>query len=563
MARYGMSHAVVGVSYVAVGQNDPAKEPQVLRLASLESKEKFLLHTLRPGDELFCENGGASDKIALIALSRGVKVFRIPTFKLGSGKIKQDGVISDTPLAQNMHYMNWQIVEEGPNGGESSHELTVRRMRASAFLVAALRHLHNYLEVGYPEKRSLVLKRLYQSYRASQKVLLATYQRLLANYNDRFLLVMASQNMEGTVSGSKVPAEAAREAIDALLVGIPETEREQFVARLGLEKFFARSLIPRNDIRKMFRIIVDEMINGTVMSPFLASMKELVKEMQKTLAEDKLYQAVLAPIPGCGPLISARIMATIMDIRRFETDAHLRAYAGYHHFEDGSRARRRKGHASNWQEDLKQAVYLWTQQTIKLPSSPWRAKLDLRRAYELYKLLLDRQEKAMQQNLDEEILPHEFYSRKINCTYDMKPEDLATLAAHVDMLRLKAGIKPIKNNEEDLDEDAQAEAEVTAAKNPELAKHVRGLKKMCLDKAVRWLGQQFLKHIHKDMEDGIEPSRSSFARQRAQGFEKGRRSAQEAHAHQEARGQRRQGQAGRINRPSHLNNPPITIGGFF
>lgn len=497
MNSYSIAHAVLGVSYVTVHQDNPRDCPAVIRLASSEDKEKFLLQTLQEGDKLYCENGGAADKVALIALARGATVYRVPTFRVGSGRMKQDGNIADTALAKWLDRMNWPIVEERSVGNESSHELTVRRTRAVAISAMSVEAIREFLEIGDPERRLLEIQRLYRAYRASQKVLIATYQRLLANYNDRYLLAMAAGGKYGAVTGKKVAVQAVQEAINALLLGIPENEREQFVARLGLDKYLAGSLIPRNDVRKLFGIIIDAMTEDAVMSPFLVSMKETVKEIKSRLAEDKIHEAVFAPLPGCGPLIAARIMASIVDIRRFESAADLKAYAGYHHFEDGSRARRRAGKVSNWNAELKQAVYLWTQQTIKLTSSPWRAKLDLRRSYELYKLLLKRQEQAMDMGLDEEIMPAWLFARKIYCAYDMLPEDLEKLTTHVDALRQKAGVKPVKTDE-DLSEEDLAELESNRAANPELAKLTRGLKKVALDRAVRWLGQQLLKHIHKE-----------------------------------------------------------------
>ena len=497
MSGYSISHAVLGVSYVAVHQDNPRDCPSVIRLASSEDKEKFLLQTLHDGDKLYCENGGAADKVALIALARGATVFRVPTFRVGSGRIKQDGNIADTALAKWLDRLNWPIVEERSVGNESSHELTIRRTRAVAISAMSVEAIREFLEIGDPERRLLEIQRLYRAYRASQKVLIATYQRLLANYNDRYLLAMAAGGKYGAITGKKVAVEAVREAINTLLLGIPENEREQFVAKLGLEKCLAGSLIPRNDVRKLFGIIIEAMTEDAVMSPFLVSMKETVKEIKTRLAADKIHEAVFAPLPGCGPLIAARIMANIVDIRRFETPAALKAYAGYHHFEDGSRARRRAGKVSNWSTELKQAVYLWTQQTIKLTSSPWRAKLDLRRSYELYKLLLKRQEQAMDMGLDEEIMPPAYWERKIHCTYDMQPTDLEILSNHVDALRKLAGVRPVKVGG-DVSEEELAELEIDIADNPELAKLTRGLKKVALDRAVRWLGQQLLKHIHKE-----------------------------------------------------------------
>jgi len=497
MTRYAISHATIGISYVAVSQADPTKQPEVLKLASNEAKEKFLVKQLQPGDDLYCENGGASDRIALIGLARGCKVYRVPTFRIGTGKVTQDGEITDTPLAKRVKAMGWKVVEEPSAGKETSHDLTVRRTRAVAINAMSLQCLHEFLVVGDPEKRALELKRLYRSYRASQKVLLTNYQRLLANYADRALLVLVAEGTEGSVTGDRISSEKVREAMNELLVDIPEKEREQFVARMGLEKFFAKSMIPRKDVRKLFKAIIDEMMNGTVMSPFLQSMKGLVKDMKTVLASDKIHEHVFAPLPGCGPLIAARMMAAIVDIRRFRSAAALKAYAGYHHFEDGSRARRKAGQASNWEQELKQAVYLWTQQTIKLKDSPWRAKLDRRRAYELYKLLLERQEQADDMNYKEQILPREYFERKIDNTYDMELADLEKLATHVDALRKKAGVKSIKDADEELSEEELAAMADARAKHPELAKLTRGLKKSALDKSYRWLGQQLLKHIFK------------------------------------------------------------------
>jgi hypothetical protein len=504
MNSYSISHAVIGVSYVAVHQDNAKENPTVLRLKSPGEKEHFLLDVLQKGDKLYCENGGASDKVALIGLARGATVFRVPTFKIGTGRIKQGGEIADTPLAKWLDKMDWPLVEESAHGEESSHELTVRRTRAVAISAMSVECLGEFLEVGDPERRLLEVQRLYRAYRASQKVLLATYQRLLANYNDRYLLVMASQSEAGTITGARVSTEAVRQVLDALLLGIPDNEREQFVARLGLEKFFAKTLISRNDVRKLFSKIIEEMMKGEVLSPFLTSMNDTIKEIVHLLSQDKIHEHVFAPLPGCGPLIAARIMAAIVDIRRFESDAALKAYAGYHHFEDGSRARRRKGRASNWNQELKQAVWQWTQQTIKLPKSPWRAKLDLRKAFELYKLLLQRQEMAMDKGLELDIMHPDYWDRQIKSTYDMVPEDLEILTAHVTALREKAGVKKVKKDGEERTEEELAEMEANKAANPDLAKLTRGLLQVAQDKSFRWLGQQLLKHIFKAWRDALK-----------------------------------------------------------
>lgn len=55
MRSYSISHAVLGVTYVAVHQDNPRECPSVIRLVSSEDKEKFLLSTLQEGDKLYCE----------------------------------------------------------------------------------------------------------------------------------------------------------------------------------------------------------------------------------------------------------------------------------------------------------------------------------------------------------------------------------------------------------------------------------------------------------------------------------------------------------------------------
>lgn len=50
---------------------------------------------------------------------------------------------------------------------------------------------------------------------------------------------------------------------------------------------------------------------------------------------------------------------------------------------------------------------------------------------------------------------------------------------------------------------AVAHAEPVTAKDPKLAKLVRGLKQQALDRALRWLGQQFLKHIFAEWRKAV------------------------------------------------------------
>jgi hypothetical protein len=306
----------------------------------------------------------------------------------------------------------------------------------------------------------------------------------------------------GAIMGDKVSTKAAMSAINAMLISVPEAERDAFLAKMGVDKYAGKSAIPRKAVVDMLRKIIDALMESDTTSPFLAKMKSEKKEIEKLLKKDTVYQLVFDPIPGCGPLISARIMSAIVDIRGFRSFPKLKAFAGYHHFADGTRARRVAGKVSNWNPELKQATYLWTQQTLKMPNSPWRTKLDLRRAYELYKILKDRQLKAYDLDIDTEILPEAYASRTILSVNDMTPADLAVLNAHVDVLRKSAGIRTGGDEEDDLEAEPDSTPDPTA-KDPKLAKLLRGLKLQGLQKAIRWLGQQFLKHIFKEWRKAV------------------------------------------------------------
>ncbi|OGL73090.1 hypothetical protein A3E39_04310 [Candidatus Uhrbacteria bacterium RIFCSPHIGHO2_12_FULL_60_25] len=489
--RYAISHALLGTSFVATLSDDHAVKPEVTRLRDDAAKEEFLLVTLKPGDTLFTDLGGATDKVALVATVRGAEVHRIPTFRLGN----------KASYAKDAEAKGWSVDDESAHGNETSDELTVRKARAVATAIAAVERTGDFVLQRDEDQTLLLVKQEYRSFRMMQKVLLANTQRLLSTYNDRYLLELAREvkpeDAVGMLSGSKVSTRAAKKAIEALLVDIPEHERGAFMQKLGLDKLEAKKMIPRKTVKDMFGKIIEALLEAGPMSPFMTAMKETEKSIQKRLKGHAVFRTVFEPIPGCGPRIAARILAAIVDIRRFESVPALKAFAGYHHFEDGSRARRRAGKVSNWNTELKQAVFLWTEQTLKMPASPWREKLDRRRAYELYKILMDRQAKAAADDLSYEILPAAFVPRTILCVNDVTVADLTLLNAHVDALRKAAGIKPQKTDEESEDGEAEESDVAIAAKDPKLARLVRGVKMQGLQKAKRWLGQQILKHIFK------------------------------------------------------------------
>ncbi len=108
------------------------------------------------------------------------------------------------------------------------------------------------------------------------------------------------------------------------------------------------------------------------------------KEIEKILANLPVYNELLLPIRGIGPMISARIIVAIGDIRRFETKEKLKAFLGVHvlrggKFGDRSAdkqfARRRHGEIANWHPDGRQALFLFTDQCNRNEKSEWGQKL--------------------------------------------------------------------------------------------------------------------------------------------------------------------------------------------
>lgn len=113
-------------------------------------------------------------------------------------------------------------------------------------------------------------------------------------------------------------------------------------------------------------------------------------EFKKFTRQLAVWQKVFEPINGVGETIAAGLIVAIGDIRRFQTDTKLKAFAGLHvlneDFEkmpigtkredgDGLFVRRRHGTVCNWHPGLRQALYLLGDQFNRRPDSTWGKKL--------------------------------------------------------------------------------------------------------------------------------------------------------------------------------------------
>lgn len=99
------------------------------------------------------------------------------------------------------------------------------------------------------------------------------------------------------------------------------------------------------------------------------------KELIRIVESLDIYQKLFAPIEGVGPMIASRLIVAIGDIRRFATDAKLKAFCGVHLLADGRMPRKRSGELANWNNEARQALYLLGDQFNRRPSSVRGQKL--------------------------------------------------------------------------------------------------------------------------------------------------------------------------------------------
>lgn len=115
--------------------------------------------------------------------------------------------------------------------------------------------------------------------------------------------------------------------------------------------------------------------NDALHQLLVAEQKRWEREIDVALASLEVYTEVFDPIKGMGPIIAARLIAEIVDIRRFQTKAALKAFCGVHVLTDGRFVRARRGEDNNYNRGSRQALYLLGQSLVKNPRSPWGEKL--------------------------------------------------------------------------------------------------------------------------------------------------------------------------------------------
>jgi len=97
-------------------------------------------------------------------------------------------------------------------------------------------------------------------------------------------------------------------------------------------------------------------------------------ELKNAVRRLDVWKEIFGPVEGCGEIIAAGIITAVGDIRRFATDAKLKAYCGVHVLSDGRFPRKRLGTVANWTGEARQALYQLAEQFVRRPDSLWGLK---------------------------------------------------------------------------------------------------------------------------------------------------------------------------------------------
>lgn len=127
-------------------------------------------------------------------------------------------------------------------------------------------------------------------------------------------------------------------------------------------------LYPQGQFEK---IAQDFVANSAVLNALVEEEKRVTQALTMAVENLDVYTEIFKGIEGVGPAIAGPIIAYITDIRRFSTDAKLKAYCGVHVMPDGTFPRRRRGVIANWPGGLRQAVYLFGMQCVRRKDSEW------------------------------------------------------------------------------------------------------------------------------------------------------------------------------------------------
>ncbi len=514
---YAFAHAPKGMTYVVRWLRSNPAIREIVRLkddpmkfAGAKGKKILFISKVKPGDEVFLELGGVTDRLAFALLSLGAVVYRIPNYRLKDERVTS--LLAEAKIDLG--------TEEKAMGEETSTVLTARKHRAFAIEVLATSDVDQFYRTDVRDANVLQIGQEFKSFRRAQKSLLRAYQGLLSSYRDQILIQLAQRRQMAAQLDEEALFNQTLLSVARLILGeANKTEIDDFMASVGQKLEGTRpSLTDEKGVKKLIEALLEtDQAQATVASRLKVQLKRievLLKggTLKSGLEGDKpqklppsfLWEQVFSKIARVGPITAAGLISAIGDIRRFPKRSSLTWYAGYAQNADGSRQRPRKGETDNKSRVLKQTVYQWTQSVLKAKPAEcvWRQKLDSRRAYELWKILAMRQADADAKGVTDKLLPPAMLARNVPMSVvEILPGDLKLLSDHVDALRKKSGTFV---GEETDDEEAEGldDAENAAAieetpsdlkeADKQLGRVMRGVKGSALNKALRWLGQQLI-----------------------------------------------------------------------
>ena len=164
-------------------------------------------------------------------------------------------------------------------------------------------------------------------------------------------------------------ALAARKEAQLARMGCAQRLRQRFIGSIFLSE---EGRYPEGDLEDEYDRLK---ASDPILTKLLEEEKTREKELRKLLIQLDVWTYVLEPVRGCGEVLAAGIIVPIGDIRRFKSDAKLKAFCGVHVLSDGRFARKRRGEVSNWSPAARQALYLLGDQFNRNPDSVWGRKL--------------------------------------------------------------------------------------------------------------------------------------------------------------------------------------------
>jgi len=145
--------------------------------------------------------------------------------------------------------------------------------------------------------------------------------------------------------------------------------RQRLIGKVFLDE---KGCYPEGSIEDMYEA---QKASDIILSALSAEEQKRERELEKLVTSFDVYKKVFDGIKGLGPMIAARLLVAVGDIRRFSTEAKFKKFCGVHVMDDGSFPRRRTGIVASWHPEARQALYLVADQFNRRPDSEWGKRL--------------------------------------------------------------------------------------------------------------------------------------------------------------------------------------------